>query len=282
MVGKDFIYMGKRLSDFNCIMVKPNEDDVLALDRSVVGSEISVDKVEKKLYGVKYDTPLVLPMLIILNECNDKSMKITTKTMRELTKWLSSPTTYKPLRVEPYNDDIREYMGIFTSIKPYVVNGLNGLYLTFTCSSPFAYIPHQHILTLSNESVDLIAHNDTDEIESYTYPTFTFYGIGQGTLVIKDVTHDYAMSIQTNQSFSELYIDCQNRRIVGDGKPLKLSDLGYTKDDIKNNNGVFSFNWFRLQNGRHKINFCFLNQNKQENDIKIKMEYKTIIKTGGF
>ena len=38
MVGKDFIYMGKRLSDFNFIMVKPKEDDTLALGRSIIGS----------------------------------------------------------------------------------------------------------------------------------------------------------------------------------------------------------------------------------------------------
>ena len=82
--------MGKRLSDFNFIMVKPNEDDTLALGRSIIGSEINANKTERKLYGVKYNEPLILPMFIVPDECKNSSMKVDTETTRALTKWLNT------------------------------------------------------------------------------------------------------------------------------------------------------------------------------------------------
>ena len=280
MVGKDFIYMGKRLSDFNFIMVKPKEDDTLALGRSIIGGEINANKTERKLYGVKYNEPLILPMFIVPDECKNSSMKVDTETTRALTKWLSSPKTYKTLRVEPYNDDIREYIGIFTDIKPYVFNGLNGLHLTFTCNSSFAYIPHQHNFTLNGQK-DIFIYNDTDETEDFIYPVLTFYNIGWGNLKIKNTTYQSAMTMQIPKQFDELCVDCKNNRIIGDGQKISLFDLGYTKDNFTAN-GLFTFDWFKLQSGENKINFLFLNADGETNDIKVKVEYKTIAKIGGF
>jgi len=144
MIGSDFTFNGHNLSDFNCSMFDPSEDQQF-VSREMACGEQSAVRPRPTYYGSKYSGTLELKFLI----CKDieKYENITDKYFsqseeRAFRAWIEGTSTPSILSINPIdqNDDDIYYFGVFGSVQPWIANQrCAGFYLTFNCDSPYGY-----------------------------------------------------------------------------------------------------------------------------------------------
>lgn len=277
MVGRDFIFDNKRLSNFGFRMANPNEDDISGLTREIIKGEITSARSNPVHYGTKYINPLILPLFIIKDNCYTSESIIEPWELRNIQKWLTSPK--KPEKFTMVANDGRhyEYCGIFTDISPYKYLGLNGINLKFTNDSPFVY-EYKKVNISCEETLSKNLPCIIDDSNEYSYPIIYYYPTDKGEVTFKNKNNeDNAMSLTLKEKYNEVIIDCYLKRIIADGKPLTLSDVDFGVKHISDSNnidtGIYKMNWIYLQDGKNDFDIT--------GSGKFVIEYKNLLKLGG-
>ena len=135
MVGDNFYYCNHKLSDFGLVMMKPESEDETGLNREILKGSTTIYKKEAICYGVNYTDVLTVHLFVVKDDeiFDEKTFSI--DEIRKIERWLTHSSKSEILKLEFIENPSIEYHGTFTEISPFVVNGFNGLYLTFTWSS---------------------------------------------------------------------------------------------------------------------------------------------------
>lgn len=280
MVGQDFMFGDKHLRDFGFIMVKSQNDDVSGLNREILKGTTNMYRTQAVHYGTVFSDVITLPLFIIKYNCDYEDYEVSQFELRKLQAWLTSSKLPQPLYMYTTEGQIIEYRGIFTDIAPYSIQGLNGFNIVFTCDSPFVYDTHT-VNVSSDEAVNGVTKRmycDTDETEEYIYPYIVYHPNSSSVVSFKNKNdNDNIMRFVLPKKYDEIIIDCKLKRIIGDGEPLSLKDLGLNIQQINDynnvNTGLYSMYWLRLLPER---NFIDISGN---GDFTI--TYKNLLKLGG-
>lgn len=277
MTGRDFSFNGNRLSDFGMMLTNPEEEDNWGMTKEIVKSEVNINKTIANHYGSYFSETTVLNFYILKDVCDNDNLKLTYDEIRALTRWLTSPKMPKSLYVESEDYTTTEYIGIFTNVQPVEYNGINGLFVEFTCNSPYAFQPHSF---RTNGGRTLRINCETDELYEYIYPVIHIFPNGTGTYEINNQTTGDDMSLTLSTSYDEIILDGKNQRITGVSgttvTPLTLSDVGLNiVIDVVGSveTGLVTIPWVKMQSGANVIAFT--------GDAKFTLIYNTPIKIGG-
>ena len=258
MIGVDFTFGEHSLSDFGFVMANPEQDENTGLGREVLKGSTTLTKYEPIVYGAKYSDILNLPFLIIKDDCENTNVRVSQDELRELNTWLTYSHLPQQLTVSFEESSPIEYYGIFTEITPYVIDGLNGLYLTFTCTSPFAYEQNKLSFVNSTSNYEKTFDCSSDE-NTYIYPIVKIHPDSTGVYSICNENENKTMQLKLSASYSEYIIDCKLKRIIADGNVLSMSDVEWDIDDIVDFNnvatGTVTMYWLRFTPGINPLTF---------------------------
>lgn len=264
MIGEDFTFGGNSLSDFSLVMANPEKEEVSGLNREVLKGATTIYKYEAIHFGSKYSDVLTVPFFIIKDDCVDDNPKFTQDELRRVSSWLTYSKTPQTLTVSFDNSMPIELYGIFTEITPYIVDGLNGLYLTFTCTSPFALEENSLQFTNTESNYKRIFNCTTDE-DTFVYPIIKIKPSTSGTFSICNQRENKTMSLTLDSTSAEYEIDCKRKRIVKrvtlggtvTTTVLYMSDVGWTMSNIVDFNsvatGTVTLYWLRFSPGDNPL-----------------------------
>ncbi len=179
---KNFTFANKALSSLgNFITVDFDGGDaevILGMSREMETGSTNTYRVEANYYGDKWSDVLQFEIHLMKDPClhsSQKDMEFSKAEIRQFTRWLTSPHYPQWIHFEYREDDINEvknYKGWFNNIEAWTVGGIvYGLKLFVSCTTPFGYtddISEGHMLY--GDYRNIIVTNDSDELESYTYP----------------------------------------------------------------------------------------------------------------
>lgn len=193
---KDFTFAGKKFRDLSAKYIsvdfENNNDITLAMERNMEIGETNPYRTEPNYFGDTWSDVLPIELNIIKNPCkyehDQKDLAITKSEIREITRWLTSPHYPEWIEFEYEQDDTNEtkyYCGWFNNIETFVVGGeVYGLKLSFKCTTPFGYtadiVNTQTVAKYSN----ILVTNDSDELNSYCYPTIEIKPNSNGQIYI--------------------------------------------------------------------------------------------------
>lgn len=280
MVGQDFLFDNKHLRDFGFVMAQPSDSDESGLNREILKGTTNMYRSQAVHYGTKYTDVITLPLFIVKFNCDYDDTQVSLFELRKLQAWLTSSKLPQSLYIVSKEGIMIEYHGIFTDISPYSYNGLNGVNLKFTCDSPFGY-DTKTVKVQSEDAKKGITKRmfcDTDEVEEYIYPFIQYYPISAGEISFKNNNDNgNVMTLTIPQTYREVTIDCKLKRIVADGTPLSLSDVGWNIEQINDfnnvNTGIYKMYWLRLVPERNYVDIS------GNGDFVI--TYKNLLKLGG-
>lgn len=277
MVEYDFMYENKRLKDFGFMMAKPENETPLGVAREIIKGETNAYRSSANHYNVKYSDPLTLPFFIVKDVCKNKDLSIDRYEVRSIQSWLTSAKTPKVLKVETFDHETIEYRGLFTDVTPFEAAGLCGIYLTFTCDSPYAYETRRIKVSCSGTEMRNFMC-DTDELNEFVYPVISIKPSSTGEFSIKNLTTSEAVSLSLSKQYSQIVINCKTKTILADNEFVTLSDLGYTIEDISDINnvdsGISKVIWMKFIPGNNKLEFS--------GGGVFSVECKISMKVGGF
>lgn len=280
MVGQDFLFDNKHLRDFGFVMAQPSDNDESGLNREILKGTTNMYRSQAVHYGTVYTDVITLPLFIVKFNCDYDDTQISLFELRKLQAWLTSSKLPQSLYIVSKEGIMIEYHGIFTEISPYSYNGLNGINLKFTCDSPFGYDTKKVKIQADDAKKGITKKMfcDTDEIEEYIYPLIQFYPNSAGKISFKNNNDDgRTMSLSLSKKYNEVVIDCKLKRIIADGVPLSLSDVGWNIKQINDfnnvNTGIYKMYWLRLMPERNYVDIS--------GDGDFIITYKNLIKLGG-
>ena len=296
MIGEDFMYGSTWLSEWSMKMYDP-ENEQAFVTRNIDKSAITSQRAKPNHFGATYSEALVLDFLILKDEddCETQSdFRLTGDEIHYLRGWLESPKKPTELVIPLEEDDMTvHYFGLFTSVQPFIHCGdCYGLYLQFTCNSPYGYSDEQvGVYTVSSGSASTRGKyvNLSAEQKEYLKPIVTItsssvFGDGE-TLDICNVSdNENTMSITLPSGKSKVVIDCDKRIVTdGSGNLIAMSDIGITVPISSEYNFVsadsFLFYWLSLVPNENTLTFTPSDGNTIQN-IQISARY--ILKAGGF
>ena len=290
MVPVDFIYENEYLSSFDLVTLESKEQQSF-ISREIEKSEITSVRPSPLHYGVKYSDVLKLNFFIG-RYLNNDIVKLKEEDINDIRSWLESPKYPQKLVVltTSSNEDTIIFYGLFTEIQPYVVSGeYYGLYLTFTCNSPYGYSEDVNEVYKfpDNYSVfDGTFYNLSAEKFEYLMPKITIesksvFGQNEILYIVNHNDNDRVMTITLPEGKSKIIIDCDEKIIMDEnGILLTLSDIGVTTNVSASQfiNSI-SFYWLSLVYGVNNLNFTAT----VNHTIKsITLSTKFAIKLGGF
>lgn len=280
MIGKDFLFGDKHLIDFGFVMAEPNDNDESGLNRDILKGMTNAHRSQAIHYGTVYTSVITLPLFIIKFNCDYDDTEISEFELRKLQAWLTSSKLPQSLYMVTKEGTMIEYRGIFTDIAPYSYNGLNGLTLKFTCDSPFGYDTKKVTISAEDAKVGVTKRMfcDTDETEETIYPYIQYYPNSAGSISFKNNNDNgNIMQMTFSKKYDEVIIDCGLKRILADGSPLSLSDVGLNTIQITDynnvNTGIYKMYWLKLLPERNYVDII------GNGDFVI--TYKNLLKLGG-
>ena len=295
MLGTDFTYGTKKLSDYQMIMAKP-DDDQQFVTRAINKGEITSVRPKPNHYGVTYEDALVLNFFILKSAgCNGQQyFKMTGDDIHSIRSWLESPKKPTELTVTLQDNTLTtHYFGIFTSVQPYVVGDeCYGLNLEFTCDSPYGY-SDESVLTYTlnggSSAVSGSYNNLTADKESYIRPKITIesldkFGSNETLSITNTSDSNKVMSVILPKDLSKLIIDCEKKIVTDEtGALVPMSQIGITNPITGEYSFIstdqFAFYWFSLMPGVNNFSIT----PSATNTIKtVKISLRYIIKSGGF
>ena len=285
MVGEDFTYGNYSLSDFDLIMIQPENEDTSGLNREIIKGSTTIERYEANHYGAKYSEVFTPNFFVIKNPCNSDSDYLSDDELRDVYSWLTYCKLPSSLFVEFEENSTKEFVGLFTEIVPYVVNGVNGLKLVFTCNSPFGY--EDNSLVFNNNISDYSKiFNCTSDENTYIYPIIRIKPAISGDSAdysIENQDEGKTMEFTLSSSYVEYVFDCKYKRIFAydsnnNETTLSLSDVEMvvTEDTDFSNyvTNLCSMYWLRFSPG---VNHLLINGNGEFN-----ISCKSPIKVGGY
>lgn len=295
MVGTDFLYDGIRLTDFNLMMVDPEEEQAFP-SRGIDKSDITTLRSKPNYYAVKYDDVLVLDFLIMKDACIYESQsfaQFTSEDVHDIRSWLESKKVPDLLVVTDEDSDIPEvsYFGVFTDIQPYLIGSIcYGLKLQFTCNAPYGFSDLQINRIVVDGSGDVIPVNYVNvsaERHEYLYPTFNIVSssafVGESVTITNADDGGRSMTLTLPSGKTKVVIDCEKKIATDEsGRMLDLSELGISFPSDSDYNPIsastFSVNWPRFVQGNNNLTV----QASSGNTIRdIAITARFIVKTGG-
>lgn len=312
MTGKDFEYCGKRLSDFNLIMAKPDEEDTFGLARNIVKGVMNPFKNSPLHFGTTYDDVLNFNIFCIKNPCNKtEPEKISIEELRSLAAWLTSSKKPKLLKVTGNTGRVFEYNGLFDDFNIYDQGGLYGITMHFTCDSQYGFerqtfnivpitqsyrqdsVLDSFIISDLDISGGILAFDDarnekyieknifcnSDELEEYCYPVVTIYPNNNSkSFMIENLLDGGYMQLYITKQCSKITLDCKYRRILIDDKVADFSSTGLSVIQKSDYNSVYNYinkiYWLKLKPGSNNIRFT--------GDATFVLECRSPMKVGGF
>lgn len=270
---KSFVFDGvSLLQDYGYILAEFEEKSeiALALARTLDKGTTNKYKAQYDVYGVTYDSELVLPISIIKNICDPAvtDLKFSREDIRQLASWTTSKQTPAWLYFEDeeeHADSVR-YRGMFTDIQPFVAGEIVGVTLTFTCTSSYAYT-HEITETVTvNGEETLTINNTSDEWEDYVYPVIrvectdlpTSEGYGEMVIINtseSSVVADGELTVDPTASTQEKLEDMKD--LIEDYAELWGYEIEYKTDSsdvpitMGDNHAVF-FNLIEHDGTTHK------------------------------
>ena len=280
MVGKDFLFGDKHLIDFGFVMAESNDSDETGLNRDILKGMTNAHRSQAIHYGTVYTGVITLPLFIVKFNCDYDDTEISEFELRKLQAWLTSSKLPQSLYIVTKEGTMIEYRGIFTDISPYSYNGLNGLNLKFTCDSPFGYDTKKVTISAEDARTGITKRMfcDTDETEETIYPYIQYYPNAAGSISFKNNNDNgNIMQMTFSKKYDEVIIDCGLKRILADGLPLSLSDVGLNTIQITDynnvNTGIYKMYWLKLLPERNYVDIV--------GDGDFVITYKNLLKIGG-
>lgn len=264
----DFIYDGKKLSEFGMILCSFDGSkgvETVSDGCSITFNTISTQNGQKhELTSVQYEDCLEATFQICKHSCTGGVQEINAAEHRELTRWLGRK---KFLKFKPLSEEyIDLYFEASFNISRIEIDGkLFGFELEVKTNRPFA-LKEPRIITINN-TLENIAENkkhsifDMSHEEGYIYPHTEIKILEDGDLTIHNALEDRDTYI----------VNCKAGEIITMDYPVIQSNIDSHK--IQNN---FNWNFFRIANAYEN----------RRNDLTIslpctiKIEYSPIIKVG--
>lgn len=264
------------------------------VSREIDRAEITSSKSKPNHYGVHYSDTEKLEFLIIRNDdiFDSNDCELNRIEINRLRTWLESPKFPKSLEVFEEDECRIIYYGVFTSIQPFLVaNRCCGLYLTFTCDSPYGYSP-KIVKTYNLDNLNTLHtgsfHIHSAETNEYIKPiikisahtTFSTNHILTLTNITDNNKH---MSIKLPKDKTYIIIDCEKKIItdnLGNGIPLNESMVLSEYVNEYSYLSVFHspIYWLRLLPHENSLSFIADNGGVS----KVEIIAQEIIKAGGF
>ena len=296
MIGEDFMFGDKWLSEFGMIMCSPEEAQAF-VSRSLDRAEITSTRAKPNHYTTRYEDSLNLNFLILKEDgicSNQENLKLTGDEIHFLRAWLESPKKPTELVVPLSDDEMNvHYYGVFSSVQPYDEEGnCYGLNLTFTCDAPYGYSDENIMRVKINGSASPVSgriFNNSAEREEKLKPKITIFSadtFGSGEeITITNISDDNnSMHLEIPEGLEKLVIDCQKKIITDeDGNLISMDDIGVNVPVGGAYNFIstdmYLFYWLSLVPDLNQLTFTPSEQNTIKN-IDISTRY--IIKSGGF
>ena len=289
MIPVDFIYDDEWLSNYDMVTLQPNDGQSF-VSRNIERSDINTNRPVPFHYGVAYSDVLTLNFFIG-RYINNNIVRLNEEEINDIRSWLESPKTPKKLTVitTASEEDTIIFYGLFTDIQPYVVSGsYYGLYLTFTCDSPYGYTEDYETEYEIRSSGDTEGYFYNNSAERYEYlmpkiiiQSSSSFGINE-SLSIKNVSDkNKTMQFTLPQGKTKLIIDCKEKIITDEnGTLISLGTLGYINDDSYTQFiNLLNMYWLSLIYG---VNNLIFTPSSGHTINKIIISTKFIVKLGGF
>ena len=230
----DFVYAGKRLSDYGYIIasVITETEDSLSL-----GSTLSFNTVKNnatfinRIVNIDYDEPISITFDICKDPRFDRG-EIHDSEVTYMMKWLNRKNyeEFRPVYDDGSYADIY-YNGSFNISAIYVGGEIKGFTLAFTSNSPFGYIKDRTVLyKVANENGSFTYYCDSDEIGYLLPKSFEVTCLASGNLTISnnlDTVH--TVSVKNCENGEVITFDSKNQLISTNVTHTKLyNDFNYS------------------------------------------------------
>lgn len=264
----DFIFDGKRLSDFDCTVVLFNDSKTgeIETDSKFSFNHISLMRGKRQPFITSvYEDPLKMELYIAKNACilegdlNTSNLIIPPTDMAQLKRWLVRPTPHK-LSVIGGGCDNVYWVGSFT-LEEYVFgDGRIGAHLTFECDAQFGY--YQDVTFSTDlDGGDTYTFNCTSDEIGWLYPnTFEITVKQDGNLEITNTSDGRITKID----------NCINGEVIKFDKNLQVLTSA-SEHKIMND---FNYTYYRINNSLDSVE----NSIKTNLPISFTMTYSPIAK----
>lgn len=295
MIGEDFKFGSRWLSDYQMIMGEPEESQEF-VSRNIERGEITSVRSRPNHYSIVYDDVLRLNFFIMKKDgCErQEGFRMSGDDIHFIRSWLESPKRPTELRM-PLNEDelTTYYYGLFTNVQPYIIDGdCYGLTLEFTCDSPYGYSEEQVLsyeIDGSSSEIQDEYMNISAELNEYTTPIVTIYssntfGSDESLSITNNSDDNQEMTVTLPEGLSSIKIDC-DKKIVTDenGNLVSMDKIGINNPITDQFNLIstesYLFYWFSLIPGNNEITITPSNSNTIS---KVEISIRYIIKSGGF
>lgn len=263
MKAYDFLYNGRLLSSFGCIICSFDDKGLETID----GAEITFNTVSNlggsihRLTSTTYESCLETTIQICKYSCSTDVQEMTSIEYREISRWLNRKGFYKFKLLDESYIDIY-YMASVKSINKIELDGrLMGLELNIITNSPHSLKEPRTIVINNKVQNGKHSINDTSYEEGYIYPHTEIIVSNDGDLDIYNALENRHTIIK----------NCIDGEVITMDYPIIESSLSSHK--IQND---FNWNFFRIAN----------TYNNSRNDLTIsipctiKVKYSPIIKVG--
>lgn len=243
MYAKDFVFNGKKLSDYGCVLCSLTEStDIKTIS---IGSNITFNTIytqannKFKLMSSDYTEAYSATFQICKLNCSDINDKFfSVEETASITRWLNQKS-YK--RFQLITDDGQYdniyYMGSFNLQKILLGNDTVGFELTLQTDAPFGYYNEVYYELTFNTSEDTnIVYDPSDEI-GYIYPKdIVIECLSSGNLEIENSQEPNRKTIINNCMPGEIIsIDSENKIITSNkAHPRLYNDFNYNYMRISN------------------------------------------------
>ncbi len=302
MIGEDFLFNDKWLSNFKMMMCDPDDEQAF-VSREIDKANQTAVRSTVNHYTTHYSDVLVLHFFIIKDDCffhTQNELVLSADELNSLRSWLESPKKPCELYVQSNTNKLDVYYyGIFTDVQPFVVGGnCYGLKMTFTCNAPYGFSPLvDRTLSVAGQdgTFNMRYPNLSAEYNEYLRPKITITSqkgetfSGNEKIVITNVTdNNNSMSITLPAGKSKLIIDC-NKKVITDenGFLVSLSEIKFSPFNSSDNSGYYniisaetgSIYWLRFLSGNNQLTVSSENA-ANISDVHICAQYP--IKAGEF
>lgn len=290
---RDFLFHGKSMSDLSTkyifVNFESDPDIVLGMSRDMESGETTRYKTEPNYFYDKWSDTLSLEFNIIKNPCNYESqndLEITEEEIREITRWLTSSHYPDWLKCTGLDGRIIRYKGWFNNIETFAVSHtVYGLKLYFKCTTAFGYTEEMtNEITVSSYDT-LFVNNDSDELESYCYPTLEIYPNANGEIYIcnlDDCTiREEGLLTLTQTGYFNSMLD-----VIEEHAKLNGCEVEYVSNDPNSafnitplcNETAVQFYLVDVYGNKNKCTAFYLNDTKEYKIIENGFMYMTVYK----
>lgn len=200
-------------------------------------------------YGTKLENKLSFTMVFGVKPCRiEEGRYLDRDEMEAIASWLCGHTQYLPLQIQ--QDDMRYfvYHCIVTELKVVEYGNIPwALSATFTCDSPYAYLPPQEFSFQINAGEDCsVSFYNESSLNRYFYPVVEFEFESSPT---------YLSIINHSDNDRECGIGIGEKQIEGNVTMVHIdNDHGIISNDADINlYDAFNFKYFRLLRGQNEL-----------------------------